>query len=275
MSIPSRVPDPCPDSPPSRCWRSRPSSASSRAASANRSGCWPGSPSGSSSRGSPWPRRGRFRAAARRCSRSAGSLGCSSSPSPRSPGRRCSRRRTATPSASRSTSGCCWRDGVAAPAGDRAARGARARRRHLPRRRRGAVGAPGPWLVTLDRSISAGGRLEQPLGYWNAMGALAAIGLVLCAGVAGDPDARGGSARGGGRGAAAGYRYRALVLPRRAAVRGRGPGGARARRPTRGQLASAAVAVVGAALAGALAASLGGVTTRRAPRTARAGSCSR
>jgi O-Antigen ligase len=33
---------------------------------------------------------------------------------------------------------------------------------------------------------SAGGRLEQPLTYWNATGALAAIGFVLCARLAGD-----------------------------------------------------------------------------------------
>jgi hypothetical protein len=43
-----------------------------------------------------------------------------------------------------------------------------------------------PGLIELDRSRSAGGRLEQPLTYWNAEGALAAIGLVLCARLAGD-----------------------------------------------------------------------------------------
>ena len=43
-----------------------------------------------------------------------------------------------------------------------------------------------PDLVTLARSASAGGRLEQPLTYWNAEGALAAVGLVLCARLAGD-----------------------------------------------------------------------------------------
>ena len=87
-----------------------------------------------------------------------------------------------------------------------------------------------PWLVTLDRSISAGGRLEQPLGYWNAMGALAAIGLVLCAGVAGDPERR-RRLRAAAVAAAPllGRRDRALVLPRRAAVRGRRPRRARAR----------------------------------------------
>jgi O-Antigen ligase len=44
-----------------------------------------------------------------------------------------------------------------------------------------------PGLVELDRSRTAMGRLEQPLSYWNALGALAAVGLVLAARVAGDP----------------------------------------------------------------------------------------
>jgi hypothetical protein len=44
-----------------------------------------------------------------------------------------------------------------------------------------------PGLITLDRSQTADGRLEQPLTYWNALGALAAIGLVLSMRVAGDP----------------------------------------------------------------------------------------
>lgn len=43
-----------------------------------------------------------------------------------------------------------------------------------------------PGIVELASSRSAGGRLEQPLTYWNAEGALAAIGLVLCARLAGD-----------------------------------------------------------------------------------------
>src|SRR5205807_4019866 len=37
-------------------------------------------------------------------------------------------------------------------------------------------------------SLSAEGRLEQPLTYWNAMGALAALGFVLCARLAGSID---------------------------------------------------------------------------------------
>ena len=43
-----------------------------------------------------------------------------------------------------------------------------------------------PGLIELAASESAIGRLEQPLTYWNGMGALAALGLVLCARLAGD-----------------------------------------------------------------------------------------
>ena len=51
----------------------------------------------------------------------------------------------------------------------------------------GLAGRLLPGLVELARSESAGGRLEQPITYWNAEGALAAMGLVLCARLAGDP----------------------------------------------------------------------------------------
>jgi hypothetical protein len=47
-----------------------------------------------------------------------------------------------------------------------------------------------PGLLHFSRSISAQGRLEQPLTYWNAMGELAALGFVLCARVAGDAGRR-------------------------------------------------------------------------------------
>ena len=43
-----------------------------------------------------------------------------------------------------------------------------------------------PGVVHLHATARAGGRLEQPLTYWNATGALAALGLVLCARLAGD-----------------------------------------------------------------------------------------
>ena len=51
----------------------------------------------------------------------------------------------------------------------------------------GLSGRLAPGVVTLHRSFSAGGRLEQPLTYWNATGSLAAIGFVLCARLAGEP----------------------------------------------------------------------------------------
>lgn len=43
-----------------------------------------------------------------------------------------------------------------------------------------------PGLVDLEASLRGEGRLEQPLTYWNALGALAATGVVLCARIAGD-----------------------------------------------------------------------------------------
>lgn len=50
----------------------------------------------------------------------------------------------------------------------------------------GLAGRLLPGLLHFARSVSASGRLEQPLTYWNAMGELAAIGLVLTIRVAGD-----------------------------------------------------------------------------------------
>jgi hypothetical protein len=51
----------------------------------------------------------------------------------------------------------------------------------------GLLGRLVPDVVHVTSSVSAGGRLDQPLTYWNAMGALAGIGVVLCARIAGDP----------------------------------------------------------------------------------------
>jgi O-Antigen ligase len=42
-----------------------------------------------------------------------------------------------------------------------------------------------PGIVDLSASGTAFGRLEQPITYWNAEGALAAVGLMLCARLAG------------------------------------------------------------------------------------------
>lgn len=43
-----------------------------------------------------------------------------------------------------------------------------------------------PGLIDQEASRSAAGRLEQPLTYWNAVGALAAVGFLLALRVAGD-----------------------------------------------------------------------------------------
>jgi hypothetical protein len=52
----------------------------------------------------------------------------------------------------------------------------------------GLIGRLLPGIVDLipARSFVAGGRLEQPITYWNAEGLLAAMGFVLCARLAGD-----------------------------------------------------------------------------------------
>jgi hypothetical protein len=51
----------------------------------------------------------------------------------------------------------------------------------------GLAGRLVPGVVTLAQTASAGGRLDQPLTYWNATGALAALGLVLTLRIAGEP----------------------------------------------------------------------------------------
>ena len=50
----------------------------------------------------------------------------------------------------------------------------------------GLAGRLLPGVVDLAHAPRAGGRLDQPLTYWNATGTLAAIGLLLCARLAGD-----------------------------------------------------------------------------------------
>src|SRR4051794_1686184 len=50
----------------------------------------------------------------------------------------------------------------------------------------GLAGRLLPGLLHFHVSASAGGRLEQPITYWNGEGALAAVGLVLTARIAGD-----------------------------------------------------------------------------------------
>jgi hypothetical protein len=45
-----------------------------------------------------------------------------------------------------------------------------------------------PGVFDLKNSETSVGRLEQPLTYWNAFGIVAAVGMVLAARIAGDPD---------------------------------------------------------------------------------------
>lgn len=56
----------------------------------------------------------------------------------------------------------------------------------------GLAGRLVPWLVDATQTESSAGRLEQPLTYWNAMGAVAAMGVVACVALAGDPSRRAG-----------------------------------------------------------------------------------
>jgi hypothetical protein len=117
-----------------------------------------------------------------------------------------------------------------------------------------------PWLVTLTRSPAAGGRLDQPLGYWNAAGAVAAIGLVLAAALAGDA---GRAARTRALAAtAAPLLGAALALSfSRGALLAAAVGGAVVllMRPTGPQARALAVAYAVAVVAGVVAASLHGV----------------
>jgi len=54
----------------------------------------------------------------------------------------------------------------------------------------GLLGRMLPGIVHVRETASAAGRLDQPLTYWNAEGALAALGLILCCRIAGDNDRR-------------------------------------------------------------------------------------
>src|SRR3954466_8699 len=133
----------------------------------------------------------------------------------------------------------------------------------------GLAGRLVPGLVHLTASVRAGGRLEQPLTYWNATGALAAIGFVLVARIAGDrarPAALRTAAATAGpplalgvylsfsRGALAAAAVALVVLV--------------ALRPTRAQARAAAVAAVAAGLAIATTAPFAGVRALRGgPRT--------
>jgi hypothetical protein len=114
-----------------------------------------------------------------------------------------------------------------------------------------------PGVLEYARSPAAGGRLNQPVTYWNGMGALAAIGLALSAGIVAEADRRpavralAAAAAGPlGAGIALSFSRGALLA---AAV---GALAALATRPTRGQLAGFGVVGAAAAVAGIVAAVL-------------------
>jgi O-Antigen ligase len=126
----------------------------------------------------------------------------------------------------------------------------------------GLAGRLVPGIVHLSRSLSAAGRLEQPITYWNAEGLLAAFGLVLCARLAGDRS-RPGSLRCAaaaavvplGAGTYLSYSRGAIV----AAVIGLAVLVASA--PTTAQLRAAAGAAVLGGLAAGISATSGGVAS--------------
>jgi hypothetical protein len=117
-----------------------------------------------------------------------------------------------------------------------------------------------PGVIHLHATARAGGRLEQPITYWNATGALAAIGLVLCARMAGDVT-RPRALRIAAAAAAAPLGMGAYLSFSRGAIACLLAGLAAlvAFEPSRAQLRAVALALGAGALAGAAAAPFGAV----------------
>ena len=117
-----------------------------------------------------------------------------------------------------------------------------------------------PGIIELSRSRSAGGRLEQPITYWNGEGALAAVGFVLCARLVGDRS-RSGAIRAAaaavavllGTGVYLSYSRGAIAVALLGLVV------LVAAAPTRGQLRGAAITLAGGAAGSIAAAALPGV----------------
>ncbi len=118
-----------------------------------------------------------------------------------------------------------------------------------------------PGILSFSHSVSAEGRLEQPLTYWNAMGELAALGFVLCARMAGDA-ARDARLRAAAAAAAAPLGMGLYLSFSRGALFACGAGVVAllvfARR--REQLVAVILALVAGGLAAAASAPFGGVT---------------
>ena len=126
----------------------------------------------------------------------------------------------------------------------------------------GLTGRVLPGLIELSRSAGAFGRLEQPITYWNGEGALAAIGLVLCARLAGDPT-RPGAVRAAGAAVCPLLGLGVYLSYSRGAIATAVVGAAilLAAAPTRAQLRGVVVALGGGAIASACSAALPGVAS--------------
>ncbi len=136
----------------------------------------------------------------------------------------------------------------------------------------GLAGRLLPGIVHLDRSRSAGGRLEQPITYWNAEGTLAALGIVLCARLAADRT-RPVAMRIAAAAATAPLGAGVYLTYSRGAIAGAVLGLAVlvALVPTVGQLRASALALVAGAAAAATAAALPGVAALEGPDPRRDG----
>jgi len=121
-----------------------------------------------------------------------------------------------------------------------------------------------PGLLRFAQSATADGRLEQPLTYWNAMGMVAAIGLVVCARLAGD-ERRRRPARGAAAAAAAPLGLGLYVAFSRGALFAcfAGVVTLAVARPDRAQWRAIAVVLATGAIAAAAAAPLPGITGMR------------
>jgi O-antigen ligase len=136
----------------------------------------------------------------------------------------------------------------------------------------GLAGRLLPDLIELARSQSAGGRLEQPITYWNAEGALAAIGLVLGARLSGD-GTRAAALRAAATAAAAPLGAGVYLSYSRGAIAVAVLGLAIlvALTPTKAQLRAAVLALVAAAIAAASSAAFPGVAALEGTHPARDG----
>jgi O-Antigen ligase len=126
----------------------------------------------------------------------------------------------------------------------------------------GIAGRLLPGLLHYAHSVSAQGRLEQPLTYWNAIGELAALGFVLCVRLAGDLSRpRGVRIAAGGACAPLGLGLYLTVSRGALFACAAGLVALVVLAPTRVQLRGIALGLAAGALASAASAPFGGVTS--------------